>query len=297
MAAKFRPLLSATYEDGVNITFPVVGSPKIDGIRALTTAKAYGIHDTSSRTLKNIPNTHIRYHTRDFHFLDGELVVGDPLDRDTWDRTKSAVMTKEGKPDFTYYVFDHTLNLDVPFVDRWRTLLDMRSSLPPYIRVLDQFLLHDMAQLIEFEEWCVQHGFEGAMYRSPGGPYKCGRSTIRESYLVKWKRFERQFARIVGYEEQTRNDNPIVLDALGYAKRASNKENLVPLGTLGAFICQNPKWQGTFKVGTGEGLTADLRQRIWNVREKMLGESIIFDYQVAGSKDAPRIPSFKGFPE
>lgn len=297
MASKFRPLLSATYKEGVNIPFPIVGSPKIDGIRALTPGKPYGVFDTSSRTLKNIPNTHIRYHTRQFEFLDGELVVGDPLDPDTWDRTKSAVMMHSGTPDFTFYVFDDTFSLDSPFVDRWRRLLARKGEFPPYIRVLDQFILRTVEELFAFEEHCVSQGFEGAMYRVPGGRYKCGRSTLNESFLVKWKRFDRQYARIVGFVEQMANQNVAILDALGYARRSSHKENQRPMGTLGAFICQNPKWEGTFKIGTGEGLTVELRQHIWNHREKYLGQSLIFEYQVAGSKNAPRIPSFKGFPQ
>lgn len=292
---KFRPRLAATYEEGVPISFPVIGSPKIDGIRALTTAKPYGIHDTSSRTLKTIPNTFIRFKTREFEFLDGELVVGDPLDAKTWDRTKSAVMTREGEPDFTYWVFDTTFNLDAPYVDRWRMLMRRRDSFPDYIKVLDQYVLHDMRALIEFEEHCVERGFEGAMYCAPGGPYKCGRSTIRESYLVKWKRFEREVGTIVGFAEQETNENEAHLDVLGYARRSSSKEGKRKLGTLGAFEVVHPNWIKKFNIGTGEGLTKDLRQEIWNNRSAYMGRRIIFDFQVAGSKDAPRIPSFKGF--
>lgn len=296
MAGKFRPLLAATYEEGVKIPFPVVASPKIDGIRCFTPAKPFGVHDTSSRTLKFIPNTYIRYWTRDHHFLDGELVCGDPLDKDTWDRTKSEVMTKEGNPAFCLYAFDETFNLDLPFVDRYRRLQARAVDLPHYIRVLEQVIIRDMASLIAYEEHCVAMGWEGCMYRHPNGRYKTGRSTINESFLVKWKRFDRQYAKIVGFVELEKNNNTATLDERGYTKRSSHKAGKVGQDTLGAFICENPKWEKTFKIGTGEGLTADLRKQIWNEREKYLGGSLIFEYQIAGSKDAPRIPSFKGFP-
>lgn len=293
--AKFRPLLAATYEEGVAINFPVIGSPKIDGIRGLTPAKHCGIHDTSSRTLKAIPNTYIRYKTREFEFLDGEFVVGDPQDPATWDRTKSQVMTREGEPDFTFYAFDTTFLLDVPFVDRFKMLQRRANDFPPYIRVLEQYVLRSMEELCEFEEYCVEQSWEGAMYRAPGGPYKRGRSTIPESYLVKWKRFEREEATIVGFREQTTNTNEATIDARGYTKRSSHKENKIGLDTLGAFECHDPRWPETFKLGTGVGLTKDVRKKIWDEREKYLGRKVIYEYQVAGSKDAPRIPTWKAF--
>ena len=297
MAGKFRPLLAATYKEGINIPFPIIGSPKVDGIRGLTPAREHGIFDTSTRALKNIPNTYTRFMTRDYTHLDGEFVVGDPLDPMTWDRTKSEIMTREGEPAFTFYVFDHTLNLDAPFAERLRSLREWAHKFPPHIRVLEQFVLRDIEQLNAFEEHCVTQGWEGAMYRTPDGRYKCGRSTLNESFLVKWKRFERQFGVIVDFVEQMYNGNEAVENELGYAKRSSHAENKVPMNTLGAFVVRNPKWQKTFRIGTGEGLTMALRQHIWDHREEYRGKSLIFEYQVAGSREAPRIPSFKGFAE
>lgn len=137
MTAKFRPLLAATYTPDCEVQFPVIASPKIDGFRCLTPNKVHGIHDTSTRALKPMKCTHIRFKTRDYPGLDGEIVCGDPLDPLTWDRTKSMATTHEATPDFTLYAFDLTsLPPDVPFVERIQELRNMRDSLPAHIQPL-----------------------------------------------------------------------------------------------------------------------------------------------------------------
>ena len=60
----------------------------------------------------------------------------------------------------------------------------------PNVRVVPQVLVHNEEELRAFEEKCLAEGYEGAMVRSLEGPYKCGRSTVKEGYLLKVKRFE-----------------------------------------------------------------------------------------------------------
>lgn len=296
MGVKFKPLLAATYTDKDVVQFPVIASPKIDGFRCLTPNKSHGIPDTSTRALKPIKCTHIRFKTRDYPGLDGEIVCGDPLDPLTWDRTKSMATTHEAKPDFTLYAFDLTsLPPETPFEERIQELRRLQSSMPPHIKYLEHFVIRDMVQLASYEEHCVAQGWEGVMYRVPHGRYKYGRSTMNESFLVKWKRMERDVAEIVGFEEAFANENEATLNELGHTSRSSSKAGKRAKNTLGAFILRSKKWDVTFNIGTGEGLTAELRQAIWDDRPGYLGRKIWYDYQIAGSKVRPRIPSYKGF--
>lgn len=294
--SKFKPLLAATYKDGVEIPFPVIASPKIDGFRCLTPNKELGIYDTSTRALKPIKATYVRFKTRDFPGLDGEVVCGDPLDPLTWDRTKSQLTTKEAKPDFTLYAFDLTsVPPETPFFERQEELLRLVSGFPPHIVALDQFIIRDLGGLISYEEYCVSLGWEGTMYRRFTGPYKYGRSTLNESYLVKWKRMERAVAEIIGFVEAEKNENEATINELGHTARSTSKDGKTKKDTLGAFVCQAKEWDVTFNIGTGEGLTAELRKQIWDDQAAFKHKKIFFDYQIAGSKDRPRIPSFKGF--
>lgn len=297
---KFSPLLAETYMTGVQIQFPVIASPKIDGFRCITPNPSFHIFDTSSRSLKPIPNTFTRANTRMFQGLDGELCVGAPNDPETFDRTKVAMTTRAGEPDFSYWIFDLTdVNPLIPFVERYQMLVERynRTMLGARVGVVEHVVIATMADLLSYEEAKVAEGYEGIMLRDPVGRYKYGRSTLLEGYLIKWKRLDTDEAEIVGFIEQEENLNEAKIDARGLTVRSSHKANKVGKGTLGSFICKSPKWADTFKIGTGEGLTKKLRQEIWDNQSAYLGRKILFEHQVLGSKDRPRIPSWKGFAE
>lgn len=135
------------------------------------------------------------------------------------------------------------------------------------------------------------------MLRDPQGRYKNNRSTFREGLLYKLKRFEDDEAEIVGYEELMRNYNDPHTSELGFTKRSTAQAGLIPAGSLGAWIVSSPKWQHTFKLGSGSGFTADLRDYYWERRQTFIGKRASFKYQAHGSLDRPRIPQFKGIRE
>jgi DNA ligase-1 len=117
--------------------------------------------------------------------------------------------------------------------------------------------------------------------------------------LLKLKRFMDSEAVVVGFEEQMENTNEKTVDELGHSKRSKHQAGMVGKDTLGKFLVQevgNTPWNGLeFAIGTGDGLTADLRQHIWDNREEYLGKIITHKYQPHGTKDLPRIPVWKGF--
>src|SRR5690348_12921017 len=84
------------------IRYPIFGSPKLDGIRATV---VNGI--VMSRTMKPIPNNYIQdlFGHDAMNGLDGELIVGDPSASDVFHRTSSGVMSIEGEPDVTLWIF------------------------------------------------------------------------------------------------------------------------------------------------------------------------------------------------
>src|SRR5580658_4211357 len=94
-----RPMLAATLTDLSVIRYPVLATPKLDGIRCLVIdGKAV------SRTFKPIPNRYTRNYLeecakkdQDFNWLDGELTVGDKFQD-----CSSGIMSHDGCPKFTY---------------------------------------------------------------------------------------------------------------------------------------------------------------------------------------------------
>jgi DNA ligase-1 len=170
-----------------------------------------------------------------------------------------------------------------------------RNSLASFdVLVLNQTLVHNLEELSQLEETFLSQGYEGVMLRHPKSPYKAGRSTIRQFYLAKLKRFEDSEATIVGFEERQSNQNEATLDARGYQVRSAHNANKVGLNTLGVLICEHPQF-GQIRVGTGQGLDDNLRANIWNNQERYLGQLIKFKYQPVGTQDKPRIPIFLGF--
>jgi DNA ligase-1 len=283
-----KPLLAAktTKEDLEKLTFPQMISPKLDGIRCLNKDG-----QPMSRTLKPIPNLHIRkaLSLAEFDGLDGELIVGPATDKDVFNKSTSGVMRSSGTPPFTYHVFD-IFNMDAPFQKRYEALL--KRSLPPFITVVPHYVVHTLDRLLEIEEEFVQQGYEGAMGRSLDGHYKQGRSTFREGILFKIKRFVDDEATILDMVEEMENLNEKTTNALGQSERSSHKENKRPKGTMGALVVKNTAGQ-QFEIGTG--FTADNRADFWKRKQELIGQTVKYKHQEAGAKDKPRCPVFLGF--
>lgn len=278
-----KPMLAATIEDIYTLTYPLYASPKLDGIRCLIID-----NQPVSRKLKPIPNHYVnatlRSHRVELNNLDGELLVGN-----TFQDTTSGVMSHQGKPNFTYALFDRIDNGS--FFDRF--LKQDKPNLP-FINIVQQVHITSPIELEDYESFCLESGYEGVMVRRADGMdvYKFGRSTLNQAYLLKLKRFKDAEATVIGFEEQLHNSNTLESDNLGYAKRSTKQEGMLPKNTLGSLVVISKEF-GRFNVGTG--FTDALRKQIWEHRNTFIGATIKFKYQVIGVKDKPRIPVFLGF--
>ena len=112
---------------------------------------------------------------------------------------------------------------------------------------------------------------------------------------MKLKRFKDSEAVVLGFEEQMLNTNRADKDAFGRTKRSSAKAGKVGKGTLGKFRVRDVHSGVEFEVGTGEGLTQKLRQKIWDDRDAYLGKTIKYKFQPHGVKEKPRLPIWLGF--
>lgn len=286
-----KPMLASKVDDVNDISFPVYASPKLDGIRCLI------INGMAvSRNLKPIPNKGVSEMLRGLPAMDGELICGLPTDKDVFQKTSSGVMSREGVPVFLYHVFDALTTAPMQFSQRLdlarryvASCTDMRVTLVPHK------LIKTVEGLLAFEEECLKLGYEGVMIRAPDGPYKHGRSTTREGWLLKLKRFEDSEAEVLGFVEKEHNDNERTTDELGRSKRSSHKANKRAAGTLGALIVKDAETGVQFNIGSGfnEAQRADIWKRR-NDAGSLLGKLVKYRYQPTGVKDAPRFPVFLG---
>jgi DNA ligase-1 len=281
-----KPMLSASLDevDLSSLRYPLLASPKLDGIRCLL---INGV--AFSRNMKPIRNEFVQAWANDKHGFDGELIVGSSTGPNVLGFTQSGVMSKEGYPDFTFHAFD-VFNAPNPFAERYEQLMK--------IGYMDRFdpVLHaeirNAQDLSDFEEDCLDLGYEGVMVRDPYGPYKNGRSTLREGFLMKLKRFTDGEAVVVRLEEGRHNANILQADELGRAKRSHSILNLVPNGTVGTLIVSDPKW-GELRVAPGTMTHAD-RCYYWERPQFLVGKTIHWRSFCYGIKDKPRFPRFYG---
>lgn len=292
--SEFSPLLAKDFVES-ELRFPGWVSPKYDGIRAIVRGGRL-----LTRSNKLVPNRALQAKFGHLEGFDGELILGDPCAPDVFNRTTSAVRRADGPADgIAFYVFDHVTHLDWPYRQRYGLLLTEASlsGLDDVHPVL-QGEVTNFEELLTYEQTWLELGFEGAMFRDPAAPYKCGRSTVKEGILLKIKRFEDCECMIIGFEEQKQNTNAAFINELGRTKRSTHAAGMVGKGTLGALIVRglNGRFTGrVWSIGGGRGLTAEVRQQIWDRAGQVLGQTVVCEYFPIGCVDLPRFPKLKGF--
>jgi DNA ligase-1 len=202
-------------------------------------------------------------------------------------------MSEGGRPDFTFFVFDNWQR-KIPYGDWVHSEESTLHWSGPRNRVefLSQGVIEFHQGLENFIEGMLDKGFEGVVTRSPFSPYKFGRSTLNQQYLIKIKERERSEALVIGTIPLLRNWNCPELNALGLTERTSHKDGKVEDALLGALRCITPEGI-EFKVGTG--FSEEQRIRLWNDRDELIGLICSYEHSPYGQKDAPRNPSFIGF--
>jgi DNA ligase 1 len=279
----FKPMLACNAPKNLEkIQYPILASPKLDGIRCI-------IHngEAVSRNLKPIPNDYIRDCLGGGNLpdgLDGELIVNGGFNS-----TQSGVMRKAGKPDFTYHVFD--------WYDEKKDFTARIAAIDALVKhskveIVEQLTIKNEPELLALEKVYLGDGYEGAMIRSVDGPYKCGRSTQKQGYLMKLKRFEDAEAILLDVIELMHNENEAKKNVFGRTERSSSKEGKVPAGTMGALSVVAPNGV-KFEIGTG--FTAAQRQEIWDKRKSILGDLVKYKFQPDKTAKRPRFPVFLSF--
>ena len=286
---KIKPLLSCEVPlDKVN--FPIYVSTKFDGIRALVVD---GV--VYSRSLKPIRNKHIQklFGKPEYNGFDGELIVGDIYAKDVFQKTTSGVMSEDGEPEVTYYVFDLWNQPEITYTDRQGILQDVLLQDSTMSSIV--YTMIHKCKSVDDLQFFLQHeknvGGEGLIGRNPNGIYKYGRSTPKEQLSIKFKFFEQDEFEVVGFTERMHNSNEQKRDELGYAERSSAKDGLIPMNTLGSLVLKYN--DTTFSCGTG--FDDKLRKQIWNNKESYLGKLASIRYMSVGLKEKPRCPSFVWF--
>jgi DNA ligase-1 len=272
-----EPMLAARFHIFAGVELPLMASAKYDGIRCLIVERE-GRPAAVTRTMRPIPNMATRRWLEENCPIgfDGELIVRG----EDFHGTSSAIMSRNGKPDFLFALFDYIdpkspTPLSTPFRERIARLDSVLSSLNLGGRVLriEQTTIVCITQLDDLMAQAQDARHEGLVLRRPDGIYKTGRSTAEEGLMMKLKPQEDAEAEIVGFEPE--------------------RQDFFTPDRLGAFsvrLLSDP----TIRFHIGTGLTDRQRGEFWNRRESMRGKILRFSYQSRGMKSAPRFPVFQG---
>ena len=281
-----KPMLAGSAEG--ELRFPCLVSPKLDGVRCLIID---GV--AMSRSLKPIPNEHVQklFGKAEYNGLDGELIVGNATDDEVFQRTSSGVMSIKGEPNVFFHVFDDFI-ASGGFRARFNGLKS-RCKGNKQLQVVQHDLIDSMESLLELEAELLALGYEGAMLRDPAGQYKYGRSTTKEGWLLKLKRFSDSEAEVIGFTQLMSNANEAKTNELGAKARSHKKAGMVPKELIGALQVRDVKTGIEFEIGSG--FTELERRSFWIGRHDLIGKLVKYKSQPVGVKDKPRFPVFLGF--
>jgi len=284
-----KPMLAGKCEHPDALRFPVLATPKLDGIRCL---KIGG--QALTRSFKPISNQFVRQWLEANlpDGVDGELT----LRGGTFSQTTSAIGGRGGRPDFVFHIFDQVAGgTERPYAERMNDLAALPES--EHVEKVMPVRIANARELGAYEEECLSAGYEGVMVRDPAGPYKCGRSTEREGWLLKIKRFEDAEAIVLDTYEGMTNQNEAEQDAFGRTKRSMAQAGMMGRGELGGFVVRSLETGVEFRLGYNHVVGGIDRLSLWLKRDSLVGKLVKFKHQPSGAKEAPRFPKFIGWRE
>lgn len=278
---KFRPI-RAVNANLAKIKYPIAILPKIDGVRGIN---PFGTLLT--RTLALMPNLHTRDLFSKPHFMgmDGELACGLDTDDDLCRKTVSGVMSKDGTPTVTWHVFDLCAEAvcDQGYEARYNMLkgyvdFEHECGRLQDVQMVPMQIVHSEAELLEWYEIWLDLGYEGLIGRRLDGKYKWGTSTENEYYYIRIKPYEDTEGYLVEVIEAQENLNEAFLDARGFTKRSTHKENKVGNGMAGALIVERLDTGDNVRIGPGK-LTHPERIALWNERVQAVADRRIIKFR------------------
>ena len=135
-----------------------------------------------------------------------------------------------------------------------------------YLQIVKRSLVHANFDLLRgYHDSYVEQGYEGAMIKDPDAPYCFGRSWS----VMKFKAFFDADVLITGMKEGTGKHS----------------------GKLGSFVVD---YKGV-EVRVGSGLTDELREHLWQQKDKHIGRIIEVRYQEETPDGSLRFPTFVCF--
>lgn len=248
-----KPMRSCEASDSYPMVFPRYVSAKIDGIRIV---KHEG--KALTKSMKPIRNKHIAAMVEKHMFdgMDGEVISGQPNSEDVYDRTYRAVMTAEGTPEFTLYLFDLHNEPTLTARQRYELLQEKCRKLPEavqrHVRIAAKVHVGTLELFEQLYHKALEDGYEGLVSQDPNSFYVHGKTTPKSGVQFKHKPFNDMEFTVEGCYEAMANNNPQFTNEVGESVRSTHAENLEGKGMLGGFFGKDCLTGVTFNVAPGK---------------------------------------------
>lgn len=317
----FKPMLAtdATKELD-NIKYPKYASMKLDGIRCVFHPDLGMV----SRSLKPIQNKQLQDKfkvlteeaSRTGLIRDGELyghkltfqeITSACMTQDFYDEKTHKKLLKQYDGDklaivghvaklitqIEFYQFDH-VDPDrhhVPLKDR----INFEVPEGGVITFVSQNLMHSKEEVESLFKTALDQGFEGLILRDPVSPYKFGRSTLKEEFMLKIKPFDSFDTKIIGVVQSTEVNADVekTKNELGRSVTSKKKDDRHLIEKASAFWVMYDKH--ALKVSLA--MTDAEKEEVWKNRQNYIGRMIEYKGMKVGAKDCPRHPVFVRFRE
>jgi hypothetical protein len=232
-----------------------------------------------------------RYGRKQYEGLDGELTDGPANGDDVFNRTSRVV--KKATADASQTTFNVIDRMTKTSYDLHTRVEELSYHMKPEdgVVTIQQVPIDNVLSLKKFEAHCLSQGFEGVMLRRadqgayPQKPGKENRSTLREFYLCRMKRFEQAEATIVSISYLEHNLNE---DRTGTGRRSSKKANVeVDETQIGSAVLRDCATGKEFSTSIAR--EALRRWEGWQDERLWKGKKVRYKYQLVGTVDKPRI--------
>jgi DNA ligase-1 len=211
------PMLAATYDH--KMAFPCFVQPKLDGLRCLTFLQD-GKVVAQSRTGGLFSMDRVTHALHPFFkeypmvVLDGELYTPDL----SFERVAGLIKKKKRTADddhdlslIKYHVYDciPTTSMSSSFSERIEFLNETASLRnDPLLALVSTEHIDSDESFRSFFSTYIEAGFEGIMLRTLNGVYRTG---YRSKDLQKYKEFQEEEFKIIGYDQGTGRDEGTVI--------------------------------------------------------------------------------------
>jgi DNA ligase-1 len=217
MVTPVLPMLAATYDH--KMAFPCFVQPKLDGLRCLTFMKD-GKVVAQSRTGGLFSMGRVTHALLSFFkeypmvVLDGELYTPDL----SFERVAGLIKKKKRTPDddhdlslIRYHIYDciPTTSMSSSFSERIAFLNEtVHLRLDPILALVSTERIESDESFRSYFSSYIEAGFEGIMLRTLNGVYRTG---YRSKDLQKYKEFQEEEFKIIGYDQGTGRDEGTVI--------------------------------------------------------------------------------------